>query len=318
MIDNTIKLSPFANDILKGLNSIPKKLPSHYFYDAVGDKIFQEIMSLKEYYLTRSELEIFHVHKNNILEALQPPFRIIELGAGDGLKTKVLLKHFANTVVNFTYSPVDISEDILIELQKKLADEIPQLNVEPLCGNYFQIMNQVFKKNKQKNVIFFLGSNIGNYTKELRSDFLSKLRENMKKGDLLFIGFDLKKDPNVILNAYNDPKGITAKFNKNLLTRINCELKANFNIKHFKHFPQYNPHSGECFSFLMSTKQQSVYSETLSSHFYFEEWESIYMEVSKKFSENEIENLLANHGFSIRESFTDSKNFFLNSICEAV
>lgn len=311
-------LTYFAKDVLKGLSSKPKKLSSRYFYDAIGDKLFQQIMELEEYYPTRTEHEIFSTQKNAILQAFDRPFRLIELGAGDGKKTKVLLKHFVDEHVSFTYSPVDISEDILEELKDSLIKEIPELRVEPLPGDYFHVMEETVSHEEQRNVVLFLGSNIGNYSNLLRDDFLQKLRENLKKGDQVLIGFDLKKDPQTILSAYNDSKGVTRDFNLNLLTRINNELGGNFDISKFQHFPSYNPDSGECRSYLLSTEDQTVRIEDIDTTFHFNKWEPIFMEISKKFDLEEIKELAERHDFMVTHNFTDVNGWFVDSVWEAM
>ncbi len=310
-------LSYFAKDVLKGLSAKPKKLSSRYFYDAIGDKLFQQIMELGEYYPTRTEHEILKTHKEKILQCFSSPFRLIELGAGDGKKTKVLLKHFVAEKTLFTYSPVDISEDILEELSGALVSEIPKLKVEPLTGDYFHVMEETLSHEAQRNVVLFLGSNIGNYSNILRDDFLQKLRENLKTGDQALIGFDLKKDPQTVLDAYNDPSGVTKDFNLNLLKRINNELRGNFDITKFQHFPSYNPESGECRSYLLSTENQTVRVEELDKEFHFNKWEPIFMEISKKFDFREIEQLAERHDFRVTHNFTDARDWFVDSVWEA-
>ncbi|MEM6831435.1 MAG: L-histidine N(alpha)-methyltransferase [Bacteroidota bacterium] len=311
-------LTYFAKDVLKGLSAKPKKLSSRYFYDAIGDKLFQQIMALEEYYPTRTEHEILETRKQEILKCFDGPFRLIELGAGDGKKTKVLLKYFVDQKVPFTYSPVDISEDILEELRKSLVSEIPDLKVEPLTGDYFHVMEETVSHEEQRNVVLFLGSNIGNYSNILRDDFLQKLRENLKKGDQTLIGFDLKKDPQTILNAYNDSQGVTRDFNKNLLTRINNELGGNFDLDKFQHFPSYNPDTGECRSYLLSTETQVVNIAELDATFHFTKWEPIFMEISKKFNFEEISELAERHDFKVTHNFTDSKDWYVDSVWEAI
>lgn len=308
----------FVQDVLNGLSVKPKRLSPKYFYDTVGNKLFQKIMNLEEYYLTRTELEILNTCKEEILNTFDQPFRLIELGAGDGKKTKVLLKHFVSRKVSFTYSPVDISMDILKQLGSSLLNEIPGLKVELLSGDYFHIMGETMKHKEQRNVVLFLGSNIGNYNNIDRDYFLQKLRDNLKKGDQVLIGFDLRKNPQKILSAYNDSNGVTRNFNKNLLTRINNELGGNFNTDRFLHFPSYNPDTGECRSYLLSTEKQTVHIASLEKDFHFNKWESIFMEISKKFNIEEIEELAQRHDFIIRRHFTDSKEWFLDSVWEAV
>ncbi|MFY0605997.1 MAG: L-histidine N(alpha)-methyltransferase [Cyclobacteriaceae bacterium] len=311
-----VSLDQFSQDVLDGLSSNPKKLSSKYFYDERGDELFQQIMNLDEYYLSRAELEIFNTKKNDILEIIDTSdhFRLLELGAGDGAKTKVLLRHFRDSGIDFTYAPVDISENVLQVLSSSLEKEVPGLNIEPLAGDYFKVLNELKFKNDHRSLVFFLGSNIGNFLNETAISFLSGIRDNLKKGDLLMIGFDLKKDPQIILNAYNDKQGVTEAFNKNLLRRINEELEGNFELNQFDHHPIYDPLTGQCRSYLISKKALSVRIEKLDRTFHFEAWEPIFMEVSKKYSLDEINYLATNTGFKLVANFFDGQNLFCDSV----
>ncbi|MEQ9167590.1 MAG: L-histidine N(alpha)-methyltransferase, partial [Fulvivirga sp.] len=228
-------MNQFATDVIEGLSSNPKRLPSKYFYDHKGDALFQQIMALDEYYLTRTEYTILDLYKAQILAHFQPDskaFNLIEFGAGDGYKTKVLLRHFINKNADFRYMPIDISGNVLEQLETSLKAELPALNVTPVCNHYFKALEEL-KEEKERNVILFLGSNIGNFTEEQADSFLKGLYDALKPDDILFIGFDLKKDPKVILDAYNDKQGVTAAFNFNLLDRINNEMGGNFNTSQF-------------------------------------------------------------------------------------
>jgi len=309
-------ISPFLKDITEGLSAKNKRLPSKYFYDAKGDRLFQQIMHLDEYYLTRKELEIFNSQKENILEAMDEgePFRIIELGAGDGLKTKILLKHFQNQQVDFTYTPVDISGNVLDILKTNLESEIPGLKIEPYEGDYFDALSEI-SESKEKDVIFFLGSNIGNFPQDEAEGFLSKLNAFMKKEDLLFMGVDLKKDPSVILSAYNDREGVTTEFNLNLLDRINKELLGDFDRDNFIHYPYYNPQTGECRSYLISKVDQMVRIGDEKIH--FRAWEAIFMEVSKKYDEVQLQDLAEHTGFNPITTFHDSDKWFADVLWKA-
>ncbi|WP_420316591.1 L-histidine N(alpha)-methyltransferase [Ekhidna sp.] len=308
-------LSPFAEDVLNGLHTENKHLPSKYFYDAKGDELFQRIMHLNEYYLTRKELEIFQTHKEAILKAINgtETFRIIELGAGDGLKTKVLLKHFMEAKVDFTYTPVDISGNVLEILEGNLKDEIPGLKIESYEGDYFDALAEI-AESPEKDIVFFLGSNVGNFTEKEAVAFLSKLQNFLKKGDLLFMGVDLKKDPSIILNAYNDSEGVTREFNLNLLDRINDELDANFNRNQFLHYPYYNPHTGECRSYLISKIDQVV--EMMDEEIHFNAWEAIFMEISKKYDHKQLAHLAEASGFDFKQEFLDSESWFADVLWE--
>ncbi len=309
-------LKNFANDVLTGLSAQPKSLPSRYFYDAKGDRIFQQIMRMPEYYLTNCEFEVFEQQKQQILEAIDPgkKFDLVELGAGDGFKTKVLLRHFLEQNADFEYFPVDISNDVLKHLADDLSQLFPDLNVSVLNYEYFQALKKLNELDDSPKVILFLGSNIGNFTPESVVSFFKELNNTMRQGDMLLSGIDLKKDPGVILEAYNDKTGITREFNLNLLDRINRELEADFIIDNFKHYPIYDPVSGEARSYLISLKEQDVRIGSLNRTFHFERAEPIHMEISKKYSLREIQDLADVTNFKVKRHFTDNRKYFVDSL----
>lgn len=309
--------SPFAKDVIRGLSRNPKSISSQYFYDEQGDKIFQEIMNMPEYYLTRCEHEIFSQQRKEICEAFDAfaePFNLIEFGAGDGYKTKLLLKYLLDQNANFIYYPVDISNHILKELSNSLQEELPGLKVKPLNLEYFSALSRLSDINNRRNVILFLGANIGNFHLHDAASFLHRIKWYSKKGDMFLLGADLKKDPRVISLAYNDPHGITASFNLNLLSRINRELGADFKLEHFMHHTFYEPVSGEIRSYLVSLKQQHVRFSTLNWETSFEAYELIHTEISKKYSIPELELLAGEQGFEVLQHFRDSKNYFVDSL----
>jgi len=310
-------INAFAIDVKRGLDESPKTLPSRYFYDEKGDELFQKIMDLDEYYLTRAEFEIFVRQKDEILKCFlgnENAFRLVELGAGDGTKTKVLLSHFLENNADFTYSPIDISENVLEQLQGDLKVELPSLKVEPIVGEYFSALEDLAANDKAKEIVLFLGSNIGNFDKSSGVGFLTHIGENLSAGDMLLIGFDLMKSPQKILSAYNDKEGVTKAFNLNLLIRINNELGANFNIEDFGHFPTYDPITGETKSHIVSKKEQTVYVEALDESYSFDAWEAIHTEVSQKYSMKMIEAYAIESGFEIVKNFRDSNQYFVDSL----
>ncbi len=311
-------MSHFGLDVREGLTSKPKFLSSKYFYDKHGDELFRKIMELDEYYLTRSEFSIFRNKKDQIQELLtgSQPFRLIELGAGDGAKTMVLLEHFSRNNVDFTFCPIDISPNVLNILESNVRSQLPEVQIEPMAGDYFKILHDIKVENHKRNVVFFLGSNIGNFSQELAVSFLKDVRKNLNPHDLMMIGCDLKKDPAVILNAYNDKNGVTRDFNLNLLTRINRELGGDFDLSRFKHYPTYNPSTGECSSHLISLKNHDVFIKELDLHVHFERWEPIKMEISRKFNLDDIRALAEMSGFSVVETLFDDDQLFAESIWE--
>lgn len=305
----------FARDVHRGLSNQPKSLPSKYFYDEEGDRLFQQIMAMPEYYLTDCEFEVFRREKSAILDSIgNEPFQLIELGAGDGTKTEVLLEHFLNEKVEFVYRPIDISGNVLEQLAGRLAGQWPQLPVEKVQGDYFRALNRIQDEDGVRKVVLFLGANIGNFPRQDAARFLHKLGSYLSSGDLLLIGFDLKKDPARILAAYNDPAGITAAFNLNLLHRINRELGGNFDPDQFRHWETYNPVTGETKSYLVSLTEQEVQLRRTGYTYRFEAWEAIDVEISLKYSRNDIEELATEAGFSTVKHFTDSDACFIDSL----
>lgn len=309
--------SELALDVGLGLSSSPKFLKSKYFYDARGSRIFQDIMHMPEYYLTDCEEEIFSNQKQQLFEAFgngQDEFEIVELGAGDGKKTRILLEHFLKQKARIKYIPIDISEEAIAQLSRLMQAEIPNLDLDGKVGDYFHLMEEISSYDKTSKVLLFLGSNIGNFTEEQTLEFLTHLRKGMNAGDKLFIGFDLKKDPDVILRAYNDPHGFTAAFNLNLLRRINEELGADFELMKFKHQEVYDPLSGTAKSYLVSREKQSVTIRDLDLTITLDRWEPIFMEMSQKYDLFMINNLAARSGFEVVRNFTDKRNYFMNSL----
>lgn len=308
----------FRSDILNGLQNMPKKLSSKYFYDKTGDHLFQKIMAMPSYYLTRCELDIFKNKTDELIELLIPgnePFDLIELGAGDAMKSSYLLEQLIKKGFNFTYMPIDISGNILSILHEKLSSRFPEMKITCLEGDYFEMLQKAASLSDRRKVVMFLGSNIGNMTPEEAEVFCLHLNKNLSPKDRVLIGFDLKKNPHIILDAYNDKEGITAAFNLNLLTRINHELGGNFDLTQFQHYQTYDPVTGACRSFLVSlTGQQVTIGDIVIS---FEENELIDMEISQKFSPERIRELGEKSGFSITGEIRDSKKWFVDTIWQA-
>jgi len=311
------ELSQFAEDVLAGLSSTPRSLSSKYFYDDEGSRLFQEIMRLPEYYLTGCEFDIFSTQTDAIYRAFADGdgrFDLIELGAGDGTKTAVLVEHFLQQGADITYSPIDISQEALDALTAKFNAEFPALKMSARNGDYFQILDSLRIGDGRRKVLLFLGSNIGNFSREQSVAFFRSLRGVMSNDDLLFIGFDLQKDPHVIANAYDDPAGVTARFNLNLLTRINRELGGNFDLDKFTHYANYRPIEGSARSYLVSRERQTVRIDALGREFEFDQWEAVFMEISQKYSLRMIEDLAGESGFEIKQNFFDSRNYYCDSL----
>lgn len=309
--------STFEEDVYTGLTDFPKHLSSKYFYDAKGDKLFQEIMQLPEYYLTQSETEILEVHKEAIARYFTQQgeaFNLIELGAGDGTKTRILLRQLQETKTAFAYLPIDISSSALEELTDSLVADFPGLPITPMQGTYFESLEEICKYQDQKKVILFLGSNIGNLLHPQAIDFLVQVQQLMTEEDLFFAGFDQKKDPQKILDAYNDPTGITEAFNKNLLSRINREMGGDFNPDKFLHWESYDPETGTAKSFLVAKEAHQVTINGLDLTVGFDRWETIHTEISQKYDDKVVAWLAEKSGLRIVDQFSDSKHLFKNYI----
>ena len=305
--------STFAEDVFKGLTDFPKHLSSKYFYDERGDRIFQDIMQMPEYYLTNCEFDILNQHKSEIVELFSKGtsnINMIELGAGDGKKTKILLEHMAQQAFEFKYIPIDISQNALDSLENSIAEELPAVQVESRQGTYFEVLQHLSNYNHSRKVILFLGSNIGNLLHADAVDFLRRLQLVMGVNDLLFVGFDQKKNPQTILDAYNDPAGITEEFNKNILRRINNELGGNFDLDNFLHWEAYDPESGTAKSYLVSKSVQTVHIKALDLEVEFKAWETIHTEISQKYDDDVVAWLAHKAGLSIIGEFSDPENAY--------
>ena len=306
----------FKKDIYNGLKSKPKSLSSKYFYDEKGDLLFQKIMASDDYYLTNADNEIFSEQTQALAKALNTnneAFDVLELGAGDATKSTYLLKEWQNSGVDFTYFPIDISSSMITYLETEMPKRIPNLKIQGLAGEYLEQVREANRLSKRRKVVLFLGSSIGNFELHEAYDFLRNLCNELNEGDMVLVGFDLKKNPHQILKAYNDSEGITRDFNLNLLTRINRELGADINLDQFEHFPIYNPLTGACRSFLISQIDQKV-TFTDGTIIEFKAFEAIDMELSQKFSIEDIDTIALRIGFKKQPYFFDSRKYYCNAI----
>lgn len=312
-----LELDQFAADVLNGLSSSPKALSSRYFYDDEGSRIFREIMNLPEYYLTRAELRVFTENRDAICRAFTDganAIDLIELGAGDGTKTAVLVERLLSLGTEFSYSPIDISRDAIDTLGSVFRSRFPELRIIPHAGDYFKVLSSLPNNSKRRRILMFLGSNIGNFQHEQALMFFRRIRAGMNLDDRLFIGFDMQKDPRVIIAAYDDAQGVTAEFNLNLLRRINRELGGDFDTSKFSHYAQYRPAECAARSFLISRERQSVKIGALNRSFEFDQWEPIFMEISQKYTTSAIRDLANRSGFEIEQEFWDRENFYVDSL----
>lgn len=305
----------FREDVLQGLKTHPKRLQSKYFYDEKGGALFQSIMDMPAYYLTDCELEIFRDKTAELAEMLclqQEPFDLIELGAGDALKSGFLLEYLAQEKIDFTYMPIDICGEVLCGLRDRLERDFTDLPVVPLHGEYLEMLQQAAAQSNRRKVVLFLGSNIGNMELDEAHGFCKLVNRQLRVGDTMLIGFDLQKNPYTVLEAYNDSEGLTEAFNLNLLERINRELDADFNLTQFQHYQTYDPVDGACRSYLVSLADQTVHigDERIS----FDANEPVAVEISRKYTGLEIDRMAIESGFAPVAQIADHKKWFVDAI----
>jgi dimethylhistidine N-methyltransferase len=309
----------FYSEVMRGLAKAPKQLPSKYFYDKTGDALFQAIMMSPDYYLTRCEMEIFAFHSDTIADGLMRrgfDFELIELGPGDCAKSIHLLKAIAAKKGAFTYVPIDISENVIDQLNLRLPAKITGIQVNGLAGDYFTMLAGHCLNNNRRKVIMCLGANIGNMTIAESNRFCRRLRSYLLPGDQCIIGFDLLKHPAVIRRAYDDRDGLTRQFNLNLLYRINRELGADFRVDQFQHYCAYDPLTGAAKSYLVCLSDMTVHfpDRQIALH----QNECIWMEISQKYSAPQIHQMAIDNGFSHTAELLDCKSWFMDAVWTAV
>lgn len=308
----------FAADVLLGLSSTPKRIQSKYFYDDIGSELFQKITQQPEYYLTRKEFEILESVQNTLPDLIkEKEIDIVELGVGDGHKSKLVIDGFLQSGVKVHFYPIDISEKAMHLLGENIQEQ-DDFKMHGIVADYFDGLRYVREISQNKQLALLLGSNIGNYTREQAGEFFQRLWRILNHDDYALVGFDLKKDISVLTSAYNDPKGYTKQFNLNLLTRINNELGANFELSQFQHFGAYNPLLGAMESYLVSLAKQEVYIEKIKKTFVFQEFEPMHLEYSYKYLEKDIEMVSNFSGFETLQHFKDQESYFVDSLWKVV
>lgn len=308
------EVDQFAADVLTGFSSKPKYLSAKYFYDDIGSELFSAISQHEDYYLTRTEFGILDANSKYLPGRLdESEVDIIELGAGDGHKSELVIDAFLNAGVTIDFYPIDISEKAMDMLGETIREK-PNLSVKGLIGDYFDGLRFVRARSANRQLVLFLGSNIGNFDPIQCQGFLRRLHDSLNDGDYVLIGFDQKKDVSELITAYSDSSHYTRDFNLNLLTRINRELGGNFDLSNFQHYPAYNPVLGAMESYLLALRKQHVFIETLQKEIFFSAFEPIHLEYSFKFLPMDIEHLSRQTGFTIIENFTDPHARFIDSL----
>jgi dimethylhistidine N-methyltransferase len=296
--------SVFLRDVLKGLSATRKTLPCQYFYDAAGSDLFEQITTLPEYYPTRTEIAILNAHAAEIAASLGEHVLLVEYGAGASTKTRILLDALQSPT---GYVPIDVSEEFLLHTAQALRTDYPDLPVHPVVGD-FMIRFGLPNESKGRPVGFFPGSTIGNLSDDDILRFMSSARDLLGDGSQFLIGVDLRKDADILVPAYDDAAGVTASFNLNLLTRINRELGADFDLSSFEHRAIWNDTASRIEMHLVSQRSQDVKIGGRAIH--FDAGETIHTENSRKFSIDSLTPLFEQTGWNLNKQWLDERRYF--------
>jgi len=309
----------FAADVRDGLTATPKMLPPRWFYDDVGSALFDAICFLPEYYVTRAETEVLTSFRHDIAGAFGAHVRLVELGSGMARKTRILLDVLAERQREIEYVPVDVDAAMLERSGRDLLSEYPNLRVHALRSDFScpSLPLSALPPSAARTVVLFLGSTIGNLDPDAAAAMLRDLRSALRPGDALLLGADLRKDRAVLEAAYDDPLGVTAAFNLNLLLRINRELGAHFELGAFAHRAFYDEVRGRIEMHLVSRRAQRVRIDALDLEIAFDEGETIHTENSYKYDDAAFRALALNSGFVLETTWTDPRRRFADALMTA-
>lgn len=299
----------FAEEISSSLNRDSKFITPKFFYDKKGSDLFEKICTLPEYYPTRTEITILKNLQTELPSFIDDSFRLVELGSGASVKTRLLLDIFTKMQQTTEYLPIDISE-ILAESSEQLLQDYDNLRITGIIDTYEGGLEFLKNYDSKNNLIIFLGSSFGNFSPSNGKTFLEKINSTMKPGDLFLIGLDLVKDSQILESAYDDAQGVTAEFNLNVLSRINNELDADFNLSNFSHYSTYNKESQRIEMYLKSLVNQSVIISKSNLSLNLEKNELIHTEYSHKYTLEQIKTLLKSTGFKINHTWLDDDAHF--------
>ncbi|HEX3550741.1 MAG TPA: L-histidine N(alpha)-methyltransferase [Candidatus Elarobacter sp.] len=313
-----VRAAGFAEDVRAGLGARPYRLAPKYFYDDLGSALFEAITRLPEYYLTRVERDLLATYGREIAGAFHGPLELVELGSGSALKTRLLIDAVLERQPSLTYRPIDISADALTESALALAGAYAAVRIEAYAGDYFPLLRDKRLTVRGRALALFLGSNIGNFEPPDAEELLRLLASALHRGDGLLIGYDLKKDPSILELAYDDPTGVTAAFNKNLLARINRELGGDFDLGAFAFRARWNEEHGAVESFLVSERDQRVRIAAAGIDAEFTAGDAIHTESSYKFTRDEMLALAARTGFVEKTTHTDAAGRYALSLLAVV
>ena len=301
----------FLQATAEGLAARPRSLPCRFFYDERGSKLFEEITQLPEYYPTRVERGILEERAHEIAATFDEPTELIELGSGSAAKTRQLIRELIERHGSLCFRPIDISPSILESSSRALLADYPELTVRALAGEYEAGLREIERAGSSRPRLFlWLGSSIGNLTRDEACAFLQRLRETLRPQDRLLVGIDRRKAPATLIAAYDDAAGITAEFNQNLLLRANRELGADFDLAQFQHRAVWLEEPGRIEMHLVSLRQQRVRVEALDAAFDFDAGETLHTENSHKYSPAEIDDLAERSGLVRTQSWQDAASMF--------
>ena len=300
----------FAASVREGLTGEPKRLDCAFLYDAEGSRLFEAICELPEYYPTRSEREILETHAADILDCAPLDLTLVELGSGSSTKTRVLIDALLEEHGELTYVPIDISPSILEQSSRELLKDHPGLEIHGLAMEYQDGLHQLRRLFPGPKLVIWLGSTVGNLARPEAAVFLRSVREDLDPTDRFLMGIDLRKDPGELERAYDDSRGVTARFNLNLLTRINRELGGHFDLDAFRHRARYDREIGRIEMHLVSLREQVVAIDALDLEVPFADGETIHTESSHKYSPREIDELVAAAGFTLNGQWMDGAGRF--------
>jgi dimethylhistidine N-methyltransferase len=299
-----------AEEVRRGLTATPKTLPCKYFYDAAGLALFDRICTLPEYYLTRVETGILEHYAAAMVRHCPSPLDLAELGSGSSLKTRLLIEPCLARQGRLLYQPIDILPSALEDSARRLVARYPGLTVVGLVGEFGDGLAYLKATPARPRLVAFLGSTIGNFTEEENTRFLPAMRGALRPEDRFLLGVDLLKDPAILTAAYDDAEGVTARFNLNLLARINRDLAADFDLTAFRHRAVFNAERSRIEMHLVSLKDQTVRVGALDLTVPFRAGETIHTENCYKHSLEAMTAMLVFHGFRVIEVFTDPDRWF--------
>jgi len=299
----------FAQELSYSFNQKQKSINPKFFYDEKGSYLFKKICTLPEYYISRTEVALLRQLEEKLPNHLNGNFRLVELGSGSSTKTRTLIDILEKSQKHIEYFPIDIS-DILRDSCKELHNDYKNLCITGIIDDYEPALELVKNYDDKNNLLVFLGSSFGNYEPKAGLRFLQKINSLMKNNDLFLLGLDLTKDETVLEKAYNDSQGITAQFNLNVLSRINSELDANFDINKFVHHAVYNKNQNRIEMYLRSLEKQIVNIPKADLVLEIKKDELIHTENSFKFTISQIKEMSALSNFQIQDIWCDEKRYF--------